>query len=108
MCSRRSEALPGRREGWYQQEERQGRVSTGAPLVFSNGVGLNSLPANVFASQLLPGELPWLRKRGVKSEGEKHEKTVACLLCVGTWVVRGLDRVGAGADYFGNCARRRT
>src|SRR5215831_2019998 len=37
-----------------------------------------------------------LRKRGVKSEGEKNEKTVVCLLCVGTWVVFGLDRLGAG------------
>src|SRR5205807_198546 len=86
----------------------EARVSTGALLVFSKRVGLNSLPANVFVSRLLRREPPWLRKRGVKSEGETYEKTVVCLLCVGTWVVRGLDRVGAGADYFGNCARRRT
>jgi len=43
----------------------EAKVSTGVPLVFSKRVGLNSLPANVLVSRLLPGEPPWLRKRGV-------------------------------------------
>src|SRR5215469_8451543 len=48
-----------------------------------------------------------LRNRGVKSEGEKNEKTVVCLLGIGTWAVYCLDRIGAGADNFGNRAGRR-